>query len=545
MASISGSAAFSPSRVTDTNRVPIPLTDYLSNTAFHDSRHHEVSNLDPLAKTRRMPTGPNASPQLYRDERQRTMGEKFNSRRGPRSHLSAATLTADLPYADPFFSLDYPTTLSASGVLDGMNPTQLTTPGTLEGMKSVLSAALLITGNTVGPGMICLPEFASGPGMGVSAALFVGLFGVNLLSGLLIAELAINQYESSKGDVPSSFKDFADSTLQNPLAGNIIASVSVLINWCVLAFSLIRGGDLASTHIGIDHTVATVGVAVAFSCLVGSQKNDTLSKFASAAVGVLFVSFAGMLLPGLANVFDPIGTLLAPGVASDDILGSAMLAAPLFIQSMVYQNIVPSVTKLLDYDRSKSGIAIFLGSFIPTLMYMSFCFASLGGGLDASTTAGSFLATFSLASVAGSCVACIMSIAEEFDSILGKLFSTTSSGQAPDEMSQSVSLPSVILSVAPPLLAGLLFSGGENFSAALTSSGQLCPVLYGILPVVLATVQLRGQDTKTEVNFAHETSKKQQNLLPGGMASLSLLGLSSLGFVGQELWADMGIFIAV
>ena len=74
-----------------------------------------------------------------------------------------------------------------------------------------------------------------------------GLFGINLLSGLIIAELAIEQHERSEdGDIPSSFKDFADATLQNPMEGNAISSMLVFINWCVLSFYLVRGGEMVS-----------------------------------------------------------------------------------------------------------------------------------------------------------------------------------------------------------------------------------------------------------------------------------------------------------
>jgi hypothetical protein len=73
----------------------------------------------------------------------------------------------------------------------------------------ILSTSLMITGKMIGADMLALPEFAAGPGMGVSTSLFVGAFIVNLLSGLLIAGVAINQYDSSDSDVSSSFKEFA------------------------------------------------------------------------------------------------------------------------------------------------------------------------------------------------------------------------------------------------------------------------------------------------------------------------------------------------
>jgi len=52
----------------------------------------------------------------------------------------------------------------------------------------------------------------------------------------------------------------------------------------------------------------------------------------------------------------------------------------------MYQNIVPSITKLLDFDRAKTTATILIGSLIPPMgMYKMYCYAALGGGLDGTT----------------------------------------------------------------------------------------------------------------------------------------------------------------
>mmetsp|Transcript_46810 Transcript_46810/g.141790 ORF Transcript_46810/g.141790 Transcript_46810/m.141790 type:complete len:555 (-) Transcript_46810:224-1888(-) len=454
----------------------------------------------------------------------------------PKSGLSAATLT-EIPAG----TYDFPDFDNAKDMLS-LNTRRLQSLSGGEDAKNLLSAALTITGNTVGASILCLPSYVSGPGMQISTALLMGIFGINLISGLLIAEVAIKQHEESDGDVPSSFKDFADATLENPLAGNSIAAVSIFTNMCVLSYSLMQAGDFAHGF-GVDGTLAATGVAAVLIALVGSQTNSALSGVTSLACTVLFASFAGILLPGMANVQDPIGTLFAPGTATTSTMDSSLAAIPIFLSAMVYQNIVPSITKLLNYDRKQSTIAIFLGSLIPMLMYMSFSFAVLGGGIDSSAaTGGVCLTVFSAAALTGSSIAGIMSIAEELDSILNKIrgFSpmTNERGlslEAPKATEQRFSLPSVLLSVAPPLFAGLLLSGGESFSAALKySGGYSSPALYGVLPVVLAMAQ-----SKKEQDTRDTATMEQESLVPGGFASLSLLGAASAGFVGQEFMVDM------
>lgn len=457
----------------------------------------------------------------------------------PKSGLSAATL-AEIPSG----TYDFPDFDEANDVFS-LNDRSVQRLEGGEDMKNLLSAALLITGNTVGASILCLPSFAAGPGMQISSALLMGIFGINLISGLLIADVAIKQHEESDGDVPSSFKDFADATLGNPLAGNSIATISIFTNMCVLSYSLMQAGDVAQGF-GVDGTVAATGVAAALTALVGSQTNAALSRVASVACTVLFASFAGILLPGFAGVQDPVGTLLAPGTATTSIVDSSITAIPIFLSAMVYQNIVPSITKLLNYDRTKSAMAIGLGSLIPTLMYMSFSFAVLGGGIDSSVASGGpFLTAFSAAALAGSSIACVMSIAEEFDSILSNVLGSETKPEEtialdgnPKTTEQTFSLPSVLLAVAPPLFAGLLFSGGESFSAALKySGGYSVPALYGVLPVILAMAQ---NNNKEEVKVEEASINTERgSLVPGGFASLSLLGAASAGFVGQELVVDM------
>jgi hypothetical protein len=93
------------------------------------------------------------------------------------------------------------------------------------------SAALLITSNTVGAGMMTLPELASGPGLLATSGLMFGTYLLNLISGLLIAEVSINQYESSNGswkkNVPSSFKELTDVNFESLYIGTFVSAVSM------------------------------------------------------------------------------------------------------------------------------------------------------------------------------------------------------------------------------------------------------------------------------------------------------------------------------
>jgi hypothetical protein len=101
---------------------------------------------------------------------------------------------------------------------------------------------------------------------------------------------------------------------------------------------------------------------------------------------------------------------------------------------------------------------------------------------------------------------------------------------------ETFSLPSVLLSVLPPLTAGVLLSGGHDFSVALHCSGSYgMPLLYGVIPVALAWTQ-RTQETAKEGS---------NDFVPGGFASLGLLGAASTGFLAQGFGADLESILGV
>jgi hypothetical protein len=195
-----------------------------------------------------------------------------------------------------------------------------------------------------------------------------GLYIINLISGLLLADVAINLHESSDCEVPSSFKDFVDATTKSQTAGTLTAGASLVSNSCFLAYGTVAVGPLlVDIFPGLNPIVGT-GIFTAIICLITvTQNNTNLEKIANAVVMVVFSSFATLLMPSMANVVDPVGTFLTPGTNPDGF-SAAVSAVPLLLSSLMYQNIVPSISKLLDFNRTKTTIAIAIGSAIPMLI---------------------------------------------------------------------------------------------------------------------------------------------------------------------------------
>merc|ERR1719469_740100 len=96
------------------------------------------------------------------------------------------------------------------------------------------------------------------------------------------------------------------------------------------------------------------------------------------------------------------------------------LVIPIIISAAIYQGIVPTVAKLLDYDRNRTTAALALGSGVPMIMYLAFCLASLGGGIQTdSLSACPLFGAFAVTSLVASSLAGVNALTQECESILG------------------------------------------------------------------------------------------------------------------------------
>jgi len=402
--------------------------------------------------------------------------------------------------------------------------------GNIDAIGKVLSASLLITGNTVGSSMFVLPETVGGVGMVWGSSIFFGIYLYNLISGLLLADVAINLHESSECDVPSSFKDFVDTALKSETAGTAMAGASLISNSCFLAFGTVHAGSLLANTFpgfGLEPIMGAGAFAATIALFSLTQTNKGLEKITNVACLVLFSSFASLLLPSMANVSDPVGTFLAPGTNTDGFAAAVAAAVPLILSSLTYQNIVPSITKLLDFDRTKSTIAVAMGSFIPMAMYISWCFVALGGGLDSSTASGAgaaALTAFTASALIGSCVAAVMSLAEEYESIISSMVEEDDSCP----VKSTFSVPAVAASMAPPVAVALAFAKDGDLTGALHFNGAvITPFLYGLLPIILFQSMQKKEDEGA-------SSTMSLSSLPQ-----VLLGAGTVGALGQEIMQDI------
>jgi tyrosine-specific transport protein len=411
---------------------------------------------------------------------------------------------SDKSEGDDMLSFDFPTPSSSSGVWQ------------------VLSAASLVTGSTVGASMLVLPSLAAGPGLALSTGMFFGIYLLVLTSGLVIADVAIHQHESGY-EVPSSFQEFAEANLgDNEWTAKFISVIPIVVNSLVMIFDIGKAGEIGAAmapSLGMDPMVGSFGFVGILGACLSTLSGSNLSTVASMCVSALLLSFGGLLVPGLVGVQDPMATITAAGTAGDEWMASMVSAAPIVLTALQFQNVVPSLAKILKFDRTMTVAAIALGSFTPLLMYLAWTYAVLGGGIDTSGVAGPLFSIFSASAVTGSAIGAGMSVTEEVETTLLK--ARSSEEEATGVKSEIFSLPAVLIALGVPMVGVLAW---DDATAALGLAGSFgSPILYGVIPALMAW------------NQRQKTTVETKPLVPGGLASVGALGLAASVYVGEGL----------
>jgi tyrosine-specific transport protein len=230
---------------------------------------------------------------------------------------------------------------------------------------------------------------------------------------------------------------------------------------------------------------------------------------------------------------------MPPLLPSEEVGDGVLVMTPVVISVLVFQNIVPTITRLLEYDRLKVVTTLVIGSFIPLLMYIAWAIAVLGGGVDTSSASGSSLGLlmicFSLATVTGSSLGSAMSLSEEFEIYL------RSDPKDGDENEKKIkdatfSLPSVALPVGIALVLAQIFS--SDITETIKVAGAFgSPILYGFIPVAMALRQQQRGNKDGAFGTVSETEIEngQNSIIPGGVVGLGALTLASGGLIGTEL----------
>lgn len=244
---------------------------------------------------------------------------------------------------------------------------------------SVTSAALLVSGTTIGAGILALPT-ATAPAGFLASSFALGIAWLYMtISGLLIAELSINRLgETGKQGV--GLLEIYNTYLGKNL-GYVGSAAYFFLHYAVMVAYLAQGGsNLGSLFdsVGLESLAAIPGLdqlffAGAVGSLVYFSSPNAVEKINNALVGSVIASFLGIIAFGAGSA--DFGALIAAENQHPELVVSAF---PILFLSMVYHNVVPTVVTTLEADRMKITKALCIGTTIPFIMFLAWNAIILG-----------------------------------------------------------------------------------------------------------------------------------------------------------------------
>ena len=223
-----------------------------------------------------------------------------------------------------------------------------------------LGAILLISGTTIGAGMLALPVVTAFGGFWPSIALFAACWLLMLASGLFFLDVNL----AIRGE-PNLIS----------MAGKTLGLGGKIVSWgfyLLLLYALTAAYIAASTPLFVRAIAAVTGYTLPFwlapfslpvlfggFIYFGTKGVDYINRFLMGGLILSYILLVGFV-PSHVH-----GALLShfdwPAIS---------IAIPVVVTSFGYHIIIPSLTTYLQHDTKLLRLAIIIGSLIPFLVYL-------------------------------------------------------------------------------------------------------------------------------------------------------------------------------
>ncbi|MDR3625083.1 MAG: aromatic amino acid transport family protein [Chlamydiales bacterium] len=348
-----------------------------------------------------------------------------------------------------------------------------------------LGGILLVSGTTIGAGMLALPVLTGMAGFYPSLLLFIFYWSMSLITAFLFLEA--NLWFPK----PVNLVTISRYTL-----GRVGACVTwvfyLLLLYALTAAYLSASGSMfveLAAFLGftdIPGWVQPLPFLLIFGLFIylGTRHVDYLNR--SLMIGLVIIYF---LLVGLSS--NTIDYVLLDRFEPKYLLG----AIPVVVTSYGFHIIIPSLTTYLDRNVKALKRVIFIGSIIPLIVYLIWEYVVLGNvpvfgvfGLQEALQEGQ-TATYSLAGLLNNPLLATCARVFSFLAILtsflgvGLSLSHFLSDGLKIKHTRSGKLISASCTFLPPLL--FVFFYPRGFILALDYAGIFVAVLLGILPVMI------------------------------------------------------------
>ncbi|MEH2279970.1 MAG: aromatic amino acid transport family protein [Nostoc sp.] len=399
---------------------------------------------------------------------------------------------------------------------------------------SVLGSTALIAGTTIGAGILALPAVTLPSGIVPSTSGLIAVWLYALVSGLLVADVTLNTMRS-EGRASIGFLGVVEKIL-GKLGGRIAGGAYLFMHYALLVAYITEGGEILGYAVAkiwsvqiLPTWVGTTTFTLLFGGIMYLGREKFIEKLNSAFVGIVIVSFLGLLFFGGRHIQST--QLLFQDWSA---LGSAISVMSV---ALFFQNVVPLVVAQLEGDVGKIRQSIFIGSVIPLIMFLAWNAVILGSvspdmlhGTSDGRTVFDPLQVLR-AGGAGEWLGVLVSIFSEFaivTSFIGFVYGLLDLFKdifLPAQGQLSSRLPLYSLVLFPPMTLGTLNPG--IFFTALDYTGTFSiSVLGGIIPALMSWKQRQEQENSDSIN---------QPLVPGGKVTLIVMIGVALAMMARQI----------
>ncbi|KAL4459158.1 hypothetical protein ABPG75_014023 [Micractinium tetrahymenae] len=255
-----------------------------------------------------------------------------------------------------------------------------------------MGAVALITGSTVGAGMLALPAVSAPAGIVPTSAGLVAIWALLTLDALLIAEVNLAALAARSGRSNADSRSNADVGAA-PAEGGIVtlrqmaefslgkAGKALTLVYLALAYSLLTAYCTKAAEVldyfaggGLPPLVGAGLFCGAVGSLLYKEGTSTIDSLNQGLTSVLLALFAFILTAGASQSVLPAALAAGPaGLAAlrPSDWGALEPAVPIMFLALVYHDLVPVIVSYLRGDRRAIRTAIVLGSLVPLTMFLS------------------------------------------------------------------------------------------------------------------------------------------------------------------------------
>ena len=265
---------------------------------------------------------------------------------------------------------------------------------------SVIGAAALVAGTTIGAGILALPTATAATGFVPSTAALLSAWIYMTMSGLLIAELTLNRLVETGKPGQGLLELYKQ---QSPVLATAGVGAYFFLHYAMMVAYIAQGGNnlvniLENAIVGSDVAAATTTSTAAAANTMQQLVHSSLPEGTGQAVFCAIVACS--LLATNAAVLEQINNILVlavfatfaaiVGIGAQTADFGALFASanqhpelvvnclPILFLALVYQNVVPTVVTQLEGDRTKITQAVMAGTTLPMLMFIAWNAVVLG-----------------------------------------------------------------------------------------------------------------------------------------------------------------------